>query len=182
MRKFIVVGLVLLILISVGFAIESFEEKIKDKIKYTVVKEKEVVGYKPVFVDEHYQITSCIVKQDKDTGENVSYTCKNKSRSRRVVDPYQQGNPIYKYSKTLKIINRGKEFNFEDYNGVECGEYLLMISRKDGGMFLQDVRFDTYCDGERIKESALDGVDCWMIYDLKTNNLIGEKQFDYCKI
>jgi len=180
MRKFIVVGLVLLILISAGFAIEHFEEKAKEKIKYTNVKEKEVVGYKPVYVKEYYQVRTCDWKIKDEINE--TYNCKNKTKSRTVIDPMQQGDPIYKYSKTLKIINKGKEFKFDKYNGVVCGDFLLMVSRVDGGMFLQDVRFDSYCDGGHFKESALDGIDCWKIYDLKTNNLIGEKNYDYCKI
>lgn len=181
MKKIILFGLILLIIMIGSTAIEHYEEKTKDTISYTAVKEKTLIGYKEVYIKQDYQVEECDWKIKDNV--NISLGCKNKTYSESVIDPTQQGKPIYKYSKeVLKIINKDKEYKFDDYNGIVCGNYLLMVSRKDGGQYLQEVRQDLICDGENIKREALDGIDCWSIYDLKTNNNVGEKKFEHCKI
>lgn len=155
MKKFLLFIFVLLI-IAILFVIakepaviEEVTDRVAGDISYKEIRDKELLGYEPVYKQEEYSVEVCESPIDNDSesptfGENVT-TCRNEVRYRTVIDDSKQGDPIYKYSdikaleyngKRTDFIGKGcficESVKFEGSETVYSGRLMLCLSDRDG--------------------------------------------------
>lgn len=163
------VMLIALLVLANGPTTEDVTDKTTGSISYQEIKDKELVGYEPVYMQEEYSVELCDY-ESYDLG-NLSEPCWDEIRYRTVVDSFKQGAPIYSYGEIKAIEYSGTRYDFIEKGCFICETVEFETGEIKAGKFLLCLsNYDGY--QSNIKECWIeDGVD-YQIKDLDTDKII----------
>jgi len=171
-RGMILVILILIVFISPTSAVIKLKEKEKGDIEevttqkysgnitYAEVVEREIIGFKPVYVLNQTTYEECF-----------SGNCNTITLTQWYIDKTLTGSPIYGTSYVKNIKYNNKIYKFKKKGCWVCGKNIACLSKKDG--YSQNRGREFKCD-ENNYPILLEGESGW-IENLETKEKIYSK-------
>lgn len=157
--------------VSLNDISEFSEVKMSGDVVYSEYKDREVVGFEPVYVWKDVDVVTCGDELPKDEVLKYSHIngslCWDDTINMRVLDEKQQ-TPVYEYGEIKKISVEGKNYDFDSKGCWVCpADELCCLSKADGYAENRGERFKCDSGGHCILRSGESG---W-VKDLSTNEI-----------
>ena len=166
--------------LNIGMIESISVNKSTGKVNYTEYVKREIIDFKNVYKQIQQQYINCSFYIDEKTFKNIT-NCWNVSYNITVIDKTKKGDPIYKYSYPNKVKIKEYTYDYKKNNGYVCGNFLLQVSKNDGGLFFDNPgKQKSICNGTHIIEHS--GWDCYRITYIPTLEIIYEKRGYGCEI